>query len=429
MDGRLRESPVKLSLALLTRDRVELSERAIEPLMHPDIDLWIMDGSKTDAGLKFAERAGQYDCHVRGNVIGGADAAICYALTTLLNETDTPYVAITENDVLLGRDWLGPTLALFERGRAEGLDVGAVSARAYEDRILCQRDGYALMHNLGSGHIVLTRHAARLILDYYRSPWSTENRKVFQALSGLDIAKWWAFRGSQQFLTVDWGFDRVLASHGLASLALTPSPCEMIGQDPPLEACGLKLVTEPVELLRDDDAFALFAERTRHIRDGDLVLNGGKFCRMDGGKQLIFPHQIGAVGGTWFGGWKSKWSQGLGPFSYVASGMDRYEGGNSLQPLTFSVSISGPCEFWVSSGGTEKGRFDVTDAHSGYSVSPELPPDPNQIVQLAVPGFGYRDIRLTALTPGVTFYAISVHEPQPYVPHWTFDYSMLPPPG
>jgi hypothetical protein len=351
-------------------------------------------------------------------VTGGADRAICYALTTLLQETDNEFLGICENDCLLHPDWLGPTLALFERGHADGLDVGAVSARCYADRILCQRDGYALMHNLGAGHLILTRHAARLILDHYRSPWSTENRRVFQTLSGIDIARYWAFRGSQQFLTVDWGFDAVLARYGLASLGLCPSPVEMIGQD--IAAQGLRLATEPVEDRRDDAAFRRFADRTRRIRDGDLVLNGKLFCQTDAA-QLIFPHQIGALGGYQDGGWRTKWSQALGPFAYVTIEGDEHG------PPHFEIPVAGPCEFWVSGDGTERGRFEVTDTHSGYSVSPELPPDPNQIVQLSVPGFGYRDIVLTARTPGVVFYALAVHEPQPTDPRWSFDYSVLPP--
>lgn len=409
----------RLSLAFTTKDRTELTERSLVPLRQDGVDLWWIDGSATEVGRAFAMNHRGLANHLHANVTGGADRAIVYALTTLLNETESPYVGICESDVLLSPDWLGPTLALFERGQREGLQVGAASARCYADRVLCQRDGFALTHNLGAGHLILTRHAARLILDHYRTTWSTENRKVFQTLSGIDIGRFWAFRGSAHFLTVDWGFDRVLASHGLASLALTPSPVEMIGQDPPLTEQGLRLVTESVELLRNDDAFARFAERTRRIRDGDLVLNGEKFCRMDDGTQLVFPHQLGAVKSGMSGTWRTKWSQGCGPFCYVA-GDDKPDA---------VVWVSGPVEFWVSGGGTEHGRFEVTDTRSGYSVSPELPSDPAKIVQLAVPGFGWRDIRLTALTPGVCFYGIATHEPQPYDPTWTFDYSVLPSSG
>lgn len=413
-------STKRLSLAFTTKDRVELSERSVVPVHQRDIDLWWIDGSVTEVGRSFAMNHRSLANHLHANVTGGADRAIVYALTTLLNETETEYVGICENDCLLHPDWLGPTLALFERGRADGLDVGAVSARAYEDRILLQRDGYVLMHNLGAGHLVLTRRAARLLLDHYRSPWSTENRRAFQALSGIDIARYWAFRGSQQFLTVDWGFDAMLVRHGLASLALCPSPVEMIGQD--IAAQGLRLATEPVEDRRDDATFARFVERTSRIRDGDLVLNGKLFCQTDAA-QLIFPHQIGALGGQRNGAWYTKWSQALGPFAYVAG-----EPSDAHPPATVVVPVAGPCEFWVS-GGRDGAEIEVIDTHSGYVVSPKLPPEGTEqhVLQLVVPGFGYREVRLTARSPGATFYALAVHEPQPFDPRWSFDYSVLPP--
>jgi hypothetical protein len=413
----------RLALAFGTRDRVELSRQSLLPLIHPDVDLWVVDGSKTEVGREFAEDIAlcREGAHVHTNIHGGADAWIAYALSTLLKETESPYVGLCENDVLLHRDWLAPTLQLFSRGRAEGLEVGAVSARCYEDRILCQRDGYALVHNLGAGHIILTRRAARLILDNFRTSWATENRRVFNQLCGIDIGKYWAFRGSQQMITADWGFDRVLAANGLASLALTPSPVEMIGQVPPLAEQGLKLATEPVELLHNDKAFYLFAGRTQMIREGMISLASQRFLRYDDGSQMIFPHQITSIGAENLGGeWTLKWSQGFGPFSYV--------GAEHSQLL---IPVSGPCSFYVS-GGKDGGKFEIEDTHSGYKASPDLAPEgtDGQVMALAVPGnVTYRDIRLTALTPGVVFYGVQVHEPQPVDPTWSFDHAQLPPVG
>lgn len=413
-----------LALAFLCKDRLELSKQSIEPLVHENIDLWIIDGSQTEDAQAWLLDGPGFPSHILTNVTGGADAAIVYALTTLLNETESPYVGITENDVLLHPDWLGPTLSLFERGAADGLSVGAVSARAYDDRILVQRDGFALMHNLGSGHIILTRQAARLVLDHYRSPWSMENRRTFCQLSGLDVAKWWAFGGSQQFLTVDWGFDAVLARHGLASLALSPALCEMIGQDPPLEQQGLRLADKPVELLRNDKAFEVFVERSRQIRDGVLNLGDQRLVYV-GDSWIIFAHQIGLLGGQWYGlgEWRTVWSQGFGPFCYEAHPATEYS-------CYIDVPVSGPCSFIVS-GGKTGGRVELTDTHSNYQVAPELPPEgpDRQTVQLAVPGVvTHRTIRLRMLSPGTRFYGIRVQEPQPYDPTWVFDHSVLPRP-
>ena len=129
-------------------------------------------------------------------------------------------------------------MELFQRGKQDGFNVGAVSARCYEDRILFQRDGYAVTHNLGAGMIMFTREAAELVLANYRTVWTTENRTLFAQLSGIDIGSYWAFRGNQNFLVADWNFDRVLAAHGLASLALTPNRATMLDQD--IAPLGLK---------------------------------------------------------------------------------------------------------------------------------------------------------------------------------------------
>jgi hypothetical protein len=56
--------------------------------------------------------------------------------------------------------------------------------------------------------------------------------------------------------------------------------------------------------------------------------------------------------------------------------------------------------------GKAGGRVEITDLHSGYEVSPELPPegDQQQVLQLMVPGaVMHRVVRLRALTPGVVF--------------------------
>lgn len=419
----------RLALAFTTRDRTELSERSIEPLLHDDIDLWIMDGSRTEKGRMFAETRGNLfgtPPHLRANVMGGADAAIVYALTTLLNETDAPYVGVCENDVLLHEGWFGPCLALFERAVGDGLSAGVVSARAYADRILVQRDGYALMHNTGAGHLILTRQAARLTLNHYRSHWTTANARVFQALSGLDIRRHWAFRGHKHMITVDWGIDTILAAHGLASLALTPSDVEMIGQATPLADQGLCIAKEPVELLRNDDAFERFADMTCRIREGFLRLPDQTFCRTDDGAEIIFPHQLGAIDGTHdtVGKWYFRWQQGFGPFAYVASDSC------VLHPVV-EIPVTGPCEIMVG-GGPTGGRATVTDTQSGYEMEVDLPAEgkEQQIRNLHVPGtIHYRVIRLTALTPGTTFYGVTTHEPHLRDPTWTFDHSSLPKPA
>jgi hypothetical protein len=412
----------KVAIAFLSKDRVELSKRSIAPLLQPDkFDLWWIDGSDETVGCEFFA-----DYEIKGkkraNVVGGADPAVAYALTEML-EHDYTHVGLVENDVLLHPDWFGPTMALFDRGAAEGLVVGAVSARCYQDRILCQRDGFALCHNLGWGQVVLTRRAAELTLRHMRTHWTTENRRVFARLCGIDIGTYWAFRTNEHFTTPDWGNDAVLASHGLASLALVPSPVEMIGQN--LAEQGLQLADKPVEDRRNDDTFTNFVNSTSWIRGGarDIGIPPVRY-RDDTGVEYVFAHQLDSLDGAqWSGDWRLKWSPGLGGFA--ARGFPTYAESNR-QATSFECYLAGACRFLVG-GGTKGGQISIEDLKSKYTVRPTLLPEAsNQVTQVVVPAqVAWRPVRLTVLSGDAVLFGIACQEPQPTVTGWSFDHSKL----
>lgn len=408
---------MKLAMAITTKDRVHCARQAIEPLLQPDkFSLYIMDGSAEKANEDFALTYPQ-TVKVCTGIRGGPDAAIVHSLTWLLDE-GADYIGLVEQDVLLHQDWFGPTLALFERGRADGLEVGAVSARCYEDRILVQRDGYALCHNLGAGMIIFTREAARIILDNYRTAWSTDNRLIFCQLSGIDIGAYWAFRGNEQQITADWGFDAILARHGLASLALTPSLATMLDQD--ITAQGLKMADGHMDLLRNEKAFGLFYAQTSGIRHGEFMPGISGRLQCANGTYTIFPHQIPGIGGKYRGNWQLKWAQGFGPFVWEAGNPAT---GDVTIGATLEVPVLGPCEVLV--GG--QGKVRVTDTHSGYTCDPDVAAAGVGILQVAVPsGVSYRTIRVEALTPGVQFFGVRTREPQPWLTSYRFDHSCLP---
>ncbi len=422
---------MKLAIALLTKDHPELTRRSIEPLLQPDkFKLWWVDGSREPEGhalvTNLHHKTNAMNCR---EIYGGPDAAIVYALTMMLEYGTTPgdngafpytHIGLCEQDVLLHPDWLGPTLALFERGVADSLEVGAVSARCYEDRILCQRDGYALCHNLGAGHVIFTREAATKILDHYRTGWWTDNRMIFCQLAGIDIGAYAAFRGNEQWTTADWNFDAILGRHGLASLALTPSLATMLDQD--IGAQGLAMAKGDYELLRNEKAFDLFSNRTARIRGKgwDLPAVGGRL-QCSQGTHTIFPHQVPGIGGIYSGDWRLKWSQGFGPFVWESADADQ---GTTCPAFSMlEVPVLGPCEFLV--GGT--GKVKVTDTHSGYSIVSSPADVGGGIMQVSVPsGVSYRTIRLEALTLGIGFYGIRSREPQPWLTGYRFDHSCLP---
>ena len=410
----------KLGIFYSTKDRCELTRQSIEPLLQWDkFALHWGDGSKTDEGKKLHERYNFQRFH--RNVTGGSGAAIIYGLTTLL-EAGYELCGLAENDVVLGKDWLEPTLALFEQGKADGLEVGAVTARCYTDRVLFQRPNYAVLHNAGAGFIIMTREAAQLVLQTYRTQWTGENRQTFSLLAGVDLARYWAFRGSEHFLVCDWRWDSLLARHGLASLALTPSPVTMIGQVPPLEEQGLTIATGPVTDRIDDKGFEYYRAGLAQVRSGNLKLPSTLFHRDQIGSYTIFAHQIGALGGTYQGKWKLKDSIGFGPFGWIA---DSHQ--EDWDPR-ITIPIFGPCEILVG-GGKEGGQVHIVDEQTGFVAKPVLPPEgpEGQIGSANIPGnVAYRNISIKMMTPGSTFYGIRTRDEQPTVSNWKFDWNTLP---
>src|SRR5258708_3869861 len=182
---------MKLAIAYSSKDQVELTRQTLPRLQHRDIKLLWCDGSTGEGQYLFDMR--RNDAFISEYIYGGADAAIAWKLTKLL-ETDCDYLGLLENDVLLDQDWLAPTMELFGKGKRDGLHVGAVSARSYVDRGFIQRDGYAVMHNLGAGMAIYTREAAGFILKTFRTHWWPINRILFAQLGGIDLATYAAFR-------------------------------------------------------------------------------------------------------------------------------------------------------------------------------------------------------------------------------------------
>jgi len=429
---------LKTALSLLTCDKPELVEQSIKPLIEGakqnHYHLFVCDGSTSEANetriLELAYPTGQ----VMANIRGGAGAAIVYALTMMLNhEEDYTHVGLVEADVVLGAGWLD-CFALFDRGEADGLVVGAASARAYEDRILFQRDGYAVMHNIGAGMIVFTREAARLVLDNFRTAWSTDNRRVFAQLCNVDIGSYWAFRTNEHPCTADWHWETVLAAHGLAALALTPSPVDMIGQNPPLAEQGLTLASTIMLQRVDDIAFDRFRENIAWIREGGLSLGVDTRFHYDinTATWTYYPHQMHMLCGTYNGDWRLIEARGWGTFVWEAGNtvgdMDA-DTGEQIGNASLTVPVFGPCSVLLS-GGKTGGKVRVEDEQSGFKAEPELlPEEGNGVLQMMVPaGLSYRNIRITALTPGVRFFGIQSRDKQPCIPNVSFNHSMLPTP-
>jgi hypothetical protein len=433
----------RVCISFSSKNRLELTRQTIAPLMpQAGWDLWWYDASTdADAAEFFTDTVGP---SAKQHLIGGSCRYIVCALTQMLDATDPvddrprfDYVGLCENDVLLDDDWYLPTMGLFELGKAEGLAVGAVSARTYEDRILVQRGAFGLMHNLGAGHIIFTRKAAEYILHRYRTGMTGENRRVFSMLSGIDIGRYWAFRGLDHMLVADWQWDRMLAQAGMATLALVPTKATQLEE---IEKQGLKPAKLPVDDLKNDRAFKTFIERAHKIRHGDWEVPTTPGLRLfHDNVWTVFPHQIFGMGGSYSGDWRFKWSIGWGCFSWKSGAVPRRGksngGGDPRGDMgtvdsfpTAVIPCIGPVDVVVS-GGEGGGRVKVEDELSGFSVDPEIGPEERVgVMQLAIPGaMGYRNVKLTALTPGMIFYGLRSREAQPYMNGTPFTFHALPP--
>ena len=408
---------MKLAIGFSSKDQVELTDQTLNRLCETpaEFDIYWGDGSLTDEGLKFF--ADHRDCAFHSDrVIGGADASIAWKLSEMLKHPYT-HVGLLENDVLLLPDWFDDTIALFDKGKVVGLEVGAVSPRSYVDRVLIQRDGVAVMHNLGAGMVIFTREAAELALRSFRTHWWPDNRKLFAQLSGIDLATYAAFAGREQWVTTDWGWDAQLARHGLASLALTPAKCRMIGQKIPLEQQGLRLTADgDCSERNDNNAMDRYQENLAWIREGNWKAKQPSIIHREGDGMLFFPHQLGYLAGaeSWQGTMELQWNQGFGPFAYRAG-----PGGASL-----SVRISGSCSFFAS-GGKDGARVAITDTRSGFNFAPELPTDQGPVA-MQVPG-GPISRRITCeLAEGAVFYGLWTTDSQLLDTTFKFDWAQLP---
>lgn len=410
----------KVAIAYSSKDQVELTKQTLPALAgRSAFDLFWCDGSRTDEGQRFFE---QHDfgarCINTARVFGGPDAGIAWKLSAMLaSSANYTHVALAENDVLLEDGWFEETMSLFDKGAAEGLSVGAVSPRSYVDRCLIQRDGWAVMLNIGAGFIIFTREAAEIILRSFRTGHWPTVRYLFAQLSGIDVATYACFGGRDQAVTSDWQFEAQLASHGLASLALTPAKCQMIGQNPPLEQQGLELTTKAwCTKLHDDKAFDCYAARLGDIRCGDSKMDLPGIIHRDGAGQLFFPHQLDHIYGdvTWQGTLELQWSQGFGPFAYRAG-----PGGASL-----GLHVSGSSQLLVT-GGVAGARVAVRDARSGFNFAPELPPA-TDIISLNVPGGPVPRKITLELGEGAVFYGLQTADPQMLDTTFRFDWTQLP---
>lgn len=285
-----------IAICFSTKDRVAFSKTTLPALLKENdkFDLFIVDGSQTEEGRAYAldlnTRKGIAGVHC--NVTGGADVAIVYALSFML-ERGYEYLGLVENDVLLSDGWYERISDML----LSTTNVGSVSARCYEDRVLEYGKNAALMSNIGAGMVVFTRPGAEAVLDYYRNgslneykfwPHYFYNKAVKNPHEITDP-------NAQYQMTADWFFESSMMARGLISVACVPTMARSTDNTP--EVLQLDIVS----------GNSILRKNTTPVCFGNYDPGAGTFP--------VQPHQIfKALPDAFTGDWKITWAKHNGPF-------------------------------------------------------------------------------------------------------------------
>jgi len=228
---------IRIGFIFSTKDRVEFSKKTLEGIDVPgsDFDLIWVDGSDTKRGRLFPEETKFQHCNLAEIYYGmNAEydrAPISFGLKYLIQH-GYDYCGFIENDIRFEKNWFIKLMELFELGKADGLEVGAATAKVWASRMLEYKQKYVTMWNLGASMALFTAKAARIIYDKFycgdkaRYLYAMELRKFYDEKFGINIRtnSWGLFMGTKnRHLSRDWGYAMELSKHGLSSLGTIPS--------------------------------------------------------------------------------------------------------------------------------------------------------------------------------------------------------------
>jgi hypothetical protein len=219
-----------------SKDRLELTQQTIAAVdACSGFDVLWLDGSKDPAARDFVHAYQPKNMHFADrqlDVGGGPDAVIIKGLTTLMRE-GYQLCGLLENDILLEPEWFPALLRMFSRGKALGMNVGAVSLRTFESRVLAYGPDYALMWDIGAAMILLTRPATEIILATYAMTDSMRLARFYHRHFDVNLQdRWEIWRDQTNIkLTCDFNYCPQLYRHNLASIGSVPSMARNIDAD------------------------------------------------------------------------------------------------------------------------------------------------------------------------------------------------------
>jgi hypothetical protein len=225
----------RIGFSLSTRDRYLFTLQTLQTLdTESGFDLIWNDGSREN-GVPALARNYKFQnanlVEVNYGVTGGAEAAVCFGLSRLL-ELGYDYVGLIENDLLFRPGWFRALKNIFSLGAADGIACGSATARSFESHVLEYRAGYGVQSDIGAGMVLFSRPAAEIIMDRYSHPASLQMtthswQKFYADHFAMDLQKFspfWAYPPDRAMpCTLDWGYTPALYLEGYASLSTIPS--------------------------------------------------------------------------------------------------------------------------------------------------------------------------------------------------------------
>ena len=242
---KVRKKRSRFGFMVRTRDWPELTLRTLPALAgEAAIDLYWIDGSANEEGMKLAREACRDLpglCEVHAGVNYGQVRSYIYGIKQLLEE-HYEYVGSIDGDVLTEPGWFQGMCNLYEAGARDGLNVGSVSARCVADRVLTQRDGYAVMANIGNGMMMMKKDVflnvlydpSNCVLNNIAFRYSSLC-KQFREIASVNYPMLQRVREDilrikdqpdtsiEWFMSNDWWVEVILLRQGMVALAATPS--------------------------------------------------------------------------------------------------------------------------------------------------------------------------------------------------------------
>jgi hypothetical protein len=408
----------EVCFSITTRDRVDVTLQSIASIAFDDgFDLLWFDGSTDDSGRRLPHELapnmpGLREIH--DGIAGGPDVAIVTALARMI-ALGYAYCGLIESDVRLAPGWFQALMALFGAGAADGLEVGAATARAFEHRILIKRPGYAVTMNPGAGMVLFRRAAAQLVLDHYRTPSTLELRHWYLFACGRDCADFSepAFRqgpDADVALASDYQYDMVLQRHGLCTLATSP----VLATDlEPAVAPGLGGYATPAPAAPDPDAErAVAALRARLAAQRRAPSSLGCYLNVPSlGARVVFLHQLLFMVDSparLIGRWRLAWSKFHGPF--------RFETDDPAAALEFP--LQGELAALGCWAAADNAIIEISDGAAPAFTLQARAAAPRPLYALAtVRAAGAAPVRVRAGGPGwLRLFGIGFAAPQPWLP-------------